>query len=148
MKKLIVIFALCLVPYALQAAGNHRTIADVYFRFGKAEITPVAKAVLETIKERAKVPQCTKLRIVGHACELGEEEFNNSLGLERAEAVRDELVRQGFDFDRISVETVGESDPIVEGTDEQRHHIRNRVVEIYLLPRESWWKRFDCEREL
>jgi outer membrane protein OmpA-like peptidoglycan-associated protein len=149
LKKLLI--ALVLAPLALGAviaAGNHDTAADVYFRFDKSEITATGNAVLENLKEKIAEPQCAAIRIVGHACELGTEEYNNGLGMRRAEAIRDWLVRKGFNFDNIIVETVGQTDPIVPSSADGSHNPKNRVAEIYILPRDSWYRDFKCKQEI
>ncbi|MDR1337791.1 MAG: OmpA family protein [Rickettsiales bacterium] len=153
MKKFCIYLAFGLCVTGAYAAGGHDTIADIYFRFDKSDITPVASVVLENVAARVEHPKCVSVRVVGHTCALGKKGYNDRLGLKRAKSVKAALVRMGFNPDNIQVETVGSREPIAKydraGSRTEKNHIRNRVAEIYLLPRTtSWWQEFNCKRGL
>ena len=149
LKKLFLAAAIMCMPALAQAAGGRDTVADVYFKHNSSDLTPVAIATLENLKAKIQVPECVSLRIVGHACELGEESWNMDVGMWRAQRIQKWLASNGFNFDKIEVETVGESDPVVPHTGNPvADHIQHRVVEIYLLPRESWYSDFKCRQAL
>ena len=67
--------------------------------------------------------------ISGHADERGTREYNLALGQRRAEAVRDYLILNGINKNRINVKSFGEEKPLVNGSDE-RSWARNRRAEI------------------
>jgi OOP family OmpA-OmpF porin len=87
--------------------------ADAYFEFNQAELRPQAETALGKIAERAKDVREATIEIVGHADQIGSEEYNLALSQRRADAVRAYLVDQGLSEEAIRIEARGESDPIV-----------------------------------
>lgn len=87
--------------------------ADTYFDFNEAELRPQAQATLDKIAARAKEANEATIEIVGHADQIGSEDYNLTLSQRRADAVRAYFVDQGVAGDAIRVEARGESDPIV-----------------------------------
>ena len=70
-----------------------------------------------------------RARLDGHASAIGPDGRNNQLALRRAQAVRDQLVKQhGIAPERIDISGHGASQPLVAGQDEQSLG-RNRRVE-------------------
>ncbi len=59
-----------------------------------------------------------RVRIVGHADERGSDEYNLALGMRRAVAVKDFMVRMGVDAGRIDVASLGEERPMDVGSNE------------------------------
>ena len=72
------------------------------------------KADAESIKAHPDV----KVVIVGHCDPRASETYNRELGRRRAQAVRDFLVAQGIDAERLSVRSDGEKRPISTKPDE------------------------------
>lgn len=87
--------------------------ADTYFDFNQTSLKPQAHATLDKIANRAKDGTDATIEIVGHADQIGNEEYNLSLSERRADAVRAYFVDQGVAEDAIRIEARGESDPIV-----------------------------------
>ncbi len=87
--------------------------ADAFFAFDQAELTLRAKSALDRIAERASNVNDASIRIVGHADQVGSENYNFPLSERRAEAVQAYLLEQGVPAAAVSVEARGESDPIV-----------------------------------
>ena len=81
--------------------------------------------VLEAARAR-KVPEVT---VIGHTDTTGGTASNYRLGLERAEAVKTQLLKVGLDADLIQVESHGEADPLRK-TPDNTPEPRNRRVEI------------------
>ncbi len=73
-----------------------------------------------------------RVRLTGHADNTGPPDYNEQLGLERAQAIRDVLIGYGVPADQIQVESKGETQPIASNdTPEGRHE--NRRVEIRVM---------------
>ncbi|MDX8376518.1 MAG: Ig-like domain-containing protein [Mariprofundales bacterium] len=71
----------------------------------------------------------TPIRIVGHTDYIGTDEYNQKLGMQRALAVKNTLVRLGISPKVIMVESMGEAQPIADNkTDAGRS--QNRRAEI------------------
>lgn len=68
--------------------------------------------------------------LTGHCDERGTPEYNLSLGLRRAQAVRDQLVRLGVDPGRLICQTAGEESPACPGHDEWAWAQNRRCVVI------------------
>jgi len=87
--------------------------ADTYFDFNQATLRPQAQATLDKIASRAKEAEAPTIEIVGHADQIGNDEYNLMLSQRRADAVRAYFVDQGVAADAIRVEARGETDPVV-----------------------------------
>jgi OmpA-OmpF porin, OOP family len=93
--------------------------ADTYFPFNQAELSSDAKQVLEPVVERAREADGATIRVVGHADQIGSDDYNMQLSQRRADAVRTYMVDQGVPPDAVQVEARGESDPIIACENQQ-----------------------------
>jgi len=85
-----------------------RISLDALFDFDKATLRAEGKAELDQLARRLAATQYDKLTIVGHADRIGRAAYNQKLSERRASAIRDYLVAQGIDADKISASGVGE----------------------------------------
>jgi outer membrane protein OmpA-like peptidoglycan-associated protein len=107
---------------------------SVIFASGQAELLPSARNRLtEVASALSNGDQDSKIVVEGHTDSTGSEQTNKELSLERAEAVRDELVSNGVNADRISIQGFGESRPIADNSS-QSGRANNRRVEIVIQP--------------
>lgn len=92
-----------------------RLQADALFAFDSAELTSNGKAALNDMlgKLTAESLQEQKLQIRGYTDEIGTDAYNLDLSKQRAAAVRDYLVSQGMVPGYISMQGLGEADPVV-----------------------------------
>jgi outer membrane protein OmpA-like peptidoglycan-associated protein len=72
------------------------------------------------------------LEIQGHTDSTGPEQYNQQLGLQRAESVRRQLHAQGVALDRMTTISYGEDAPIAPN-DTAEGRAKNRRVEIVVL---------------
>ena len=105
----------------------------VYFAYNS--VLPIAGAQLTSFLD-SLVIYCREhpewhVRIIGHTDDLGDEQTNLNIGLERAQSVGMLLLNRGGSTDRIKMESSGESNPITNNTSEEGRAL-NRRVEIYL----------------
>jgi peptidoglycan-associated lipoprotein len=68
--------------------------------------------------------------IEGHADERGTRDYNIALGLKRAQSVRDYLVSNGVDYNRIKLISYGKERPAVKGTGEAVWKQNRRAVTV------------------
>jgi len=104
------------------------------FEFGKAELKPEGKERIAEYREEAQevLRRADQVVVVGYTDNVGEDAFNSTLSLQRAEAVRDELISLGADPQKFQVEGAGEANPIADNnTDDGR--AKNRRVEVTVL---------------
>ena len=98
----------------------------VYFDFDAFAIRGDAQPVLAAQAAWLKRYPAVQVRIEGNADEKGTREYNLALGARRANSVRDYLVSQGVDSNRISTVSYGKEKPIDFGTgDDADQHNRN-----------------------
>jgi OOP family OmpA-OmpF porin len=103
----------------------------VFFDFDRSNITPTAATTIKQAADDAKAGRRTSIGVTGHADRSGADAYNMALSLRRANAVKDELVRQGIPATGITVVGRGESQPLVQTPDGVREP-QNRRVEIVL----------------
>ncbi len=101
----------------------------VAFRFNSANLTDLGKGQVYLAAQRLKEKADITVVIEGHADNRGNPDYNQKLGLQRAETIMNELAAQGIDRSRISTASVGESKPLI-GTDTAWAHAVNRRVEF------------------
>ncbi|MBV9832895.1 MAG: OmpA family protein [Alphaproteobacteria bacterium] len=117
-----------MVPAPVVSGG---TAYMVFFDFDRSNITPTASETIRKAAADAKAGQKTRVGVTGHADRSGSDAYNMALSLRRANAVKDELVRNGIPATAIAVVGRGESQPLVQTADGVREP-QNRRVEIVL----------------
>lgn len=106
----------------------------VAFRFDSAELTDLGKGQVYMASQKIKEKTDLTVVIEGHADSVGSDEYNQRLGLRRAQTVMKELAAQGVEPVRMSAASLGESKPLLgQGTDWAR--AVNRRVEFQVKAR-------------
>ena len=103
----------------------------VFFDFDRATLTAQAVTTIKQAAAAAKSGNKTRIGVTGHADRSGSDAYNMALSLRRANAVKDQLVREGIPAANITVVGRGESQPLVPTADGVREP-QNRRVEIVL----------------
>ena len=103
--------------------------ADFSFDSGSAMIKPQMRPVLDQLSQGFD-PK-THVTIIGHTDNVGGEDLNNRLSLERALNVRDYLRNHGVDQSRMITNGRGELQPIASN-DTAIGRAQNRRVDIFL----------------
>jgi outer membrane protein OmpA-like peptidoglycan-associated protein len=104
----------------------------VYFDFDQHQVRANQKQNIVTnancVADRSgKLGQQVSVRLIGHADEMGPEDYNVELGRKRAEAVSKEITKLNIGKDRVSTDSRGKYEPVVRcGCKEER----NRRVEF------------------
>lgn len=114
---------------ATQAELANILAQKVYFDYDKDQLRDDA---IGTLDQKAAVllanPGIT-LAITGHTDERGTAEYNLALGQRRAANVKRYLVGKGINGDRLATQSLGDSQPAVQGTDEAAYQ-QNRRAEF------------------
>ncbi|MCP4023111.1 MAG: OmpA family protein [Desulfobacteraceae bacterium] len=101
---------------------------EAYFDYDSSQLKPGAYAELRRISDVLnKYPQTT-IEVGGHTDTQGSAEYNQQLSERRAQAVSNELIRNGIAPQRIRAVGYGESRPISSS------HAMNRRVEVIIVP--------------
>lgn len=112
---------------ALQPAPPETFVLE--FETGTSDLTAASQARLPDVIARAKARAGGEIVVTGHTDRQGSLEANDALSLQRAEAVRNLLIAQGFQAALIEAVGRGERDPVVP-TDDEVVEPRNRRAEL------------------
>ena len=113
------------------AADKLIAVGDrVLFDYDSAKLDTSAKILLDGQSRFLRANTDLNFIIEGHCDERGTREYNLALGEQRATAVRDYLVIQGIDPDRIKVISYGKEKPAVVGSNTMAWSKNRRAVTI------------------
>jgi outer membrane protein OmpA-like peptidoglycan-associated protein len=101
----------------------------VYFLGDSDQLTPESREAFEQILAELRERGAPDIVVIGHSDRLASDEYNDRLSLQRAQRVREELVKLGIAPDRIQTAGRGEREPLVPTADGVAEP-RNRRVEI------------------
>jgi outer membrane protein OmpA-like peptidoglycan-associated protein len=103
----------------------------VFFDFDRSDLTPEAGNIVRTAAANAKTGNVTRIEVTGHADRSGSDAYNERLSRRRAQTVQAELERNGIPASSISVQALGESQPLVPTPDGVREPQNRRVEIVY-----------------
>ena len=98
----------------------------VYFTLDSYSLPPNEIAKIDMVGQHLNANASHVLIIEGHCDERGSNEYNLSLGENRALAVRSYLTNMGVASDRIQTTSFGEEKPAVTGMDESAWRMNRR----------------------
>ena len=101
----------------------------LYFRPNSSILTDEAKSDVGKIAQEIRRRKVSDISIYGHADRTGSREINVRISLRRANVVRDALFAVGLDTSKITIDSFGDSDPLVP-TPAGVAEPRNRRVEV------------------
>ena len=108
------------------------TLPGIAFDTGSYEISDGYRAVLEKFAKVILTYPKAQVSIEGHTDSIGDADYNLELSRQRADAVKDYLVREfGISWARLKTKGYGEEKPIVDNDVESIRH-KNRRVEVVL----------------
>jgi len=103
---------------------------SLYFGFGDYGISSSMENRIVTNSSVAS-KQASKIKIEGNCDEFGTDEYNYALGLKRAKAVKDSMIAQGVNAQRMVIVSFGESNPVCSNPTDGCY-ARNRRVDLRL----------------
>ncbi|MHB1863543.1 MAG: peptidoglycan-associated lipoprotein Pal [Gemmatimonadaceae bacterium] len=84
----------------------------IFFDYNKSNLRDDAKSTLDAKLPILQANSGVRIRIEGNADERGSDEYNQALGMRRAEEARRYLVEKGIDAGRIDIVSFGEEHPV------------------------------------
>jgi OOP family OmpA-OmpF porin len=114
-------------PAAVVQATPQVYFPNVGFDFDKRTLNDLGKGRVHEIARTLQSSSAVKVVLQGHTDYVGTDAYNEKLGLDRAEAVRSELVALGVSADRLSTVTFGESQPIFSEQEDWARAVNRRV---------------------
>ena len=100
---------------------------DINFEFNKSTLTDLGKGRARQVAKLLQASPAIKVVVEGHTDYKGTDEYNQALGMRRAEAVVKELTELGVDAARISPISYGESKPLYTEEDDWARAMNRRV---------------------
>ena len=101
-------------------------IGPVYFGYDSSILAPAELAKVQQAADYMTGNADVVLIVEGHCDERGSNEYNLSLGEQRALAVRNYIATLGISSDRIQTRSFGEERPAVQGTGEEAWRLNRR----------------------
>jgi len=110
-----------------------RMPAAITFPSGSYAIQPQFQSTLREVAETLRIDNQTYVDVLGHTDASGSEASNQTLSVNRAQAVANYLKSRGVVAARVAVKGYGESAPIASN-DSEEGRAQNRRIEIRVVP--------------
>ena len=105
--------------------------SDLLFDVGQAKLKPGGRQAIANVARFMRERGERKVVVEGFTDDTGSPAFNQRLSERRAHAVRDALVKQGIDADRIEARGLGPANPVASNANPSGRSL-NRRVEIVI----------------
>lgn len=106
-------------------------LPQIAFRFDSAELTELGKGEVYLAAQKLKEKSNIVIVIEGHTDSVGTKEYNQGLGMRRAQTVMKELAALGIDPDRMSAASQGLTQPLIDQEKDWARAV-NRRVELHV----------------
>lgn len=108
------------------------TLDNVHFDFGKATLRPESYPELEELVGYLKNKDAIRVEIAGHTDNVGKDADNVRLSQQRADAIRNYVIKKGIEPARVTAKGYGASQPIGDNETDQGRQL-NRRTEVRIL---------------
>jgi OmpA-OmpF porin, OOP family len=112
--------------------GNSVILKNVNFEFNSYVLLPDADTILKTLLTYLNNNPGIRILISGHTDDIGSEQYNLDLSINRAKSVYKWLINNGIELGRLEFTGFGKSRPLFKDTDEKSRSL-NRRVEVKIL---------------
>lgn len=112
---------------SLSTADKALYFPDVNFDFNSRKLNSLGRSKVRSLSQLIQKGSSVKVVLQGHTDYVGSDDYNMKLGMDRAEAVRSELVSLGVPADRLSTVTFGESQPLFQEKEDWARAANRRV---------------------
>ncbi len=110
-----------------QAALRRVLSQVVYFDYDKDQLRDDARAVLDAKAAVLGANAGITVVVTGHTDEQGTSEYNLALGQRRAAQVKRYLESKGIGENRVTTQSMGDSQPAAQGSDEASYQLNRRA---------------------
>jgi peptidoglycan-associated lipoprotein len=104
----------------------------IHFAFDRALVRAEDRPILDRKVELLGADPAIRIQIAGHCDVRGPAQYNQVLGMQRAEAAKQYLTRAGVAANRVDVVSYGETRPLDQGTTREAH-ASNRRAEFTIV---------------
>ena len=108
------------------------TLDHVHFDFGKATLRPESSHELDELVEFLNNKETTRIEIAGHTDNVGNDADNLTLSQQRADAIRNYVIKKGIAATRIQAKGYGATQPVADNNTEKGRQM-NRRTEVRVL---------------
>jgi OmpA-OmpF porin, OOP family len=108
------------------------TLDNVHFDFGKATLRAESFPELEEVAGFLKNKEDIRIEIAGHTDNVGADAENLKLSQQRADAIRNYLLKKGIQPARVTAKGYGASQPVADNTTDKGRQL-NRRTEVRIL---------------
>lgn len=119
------------VTVMFEPAKSYR-LDNVYFDFGKYTLRPESFTELDELVSYMKWRENENIEIAGHTDNIGSASDNFKLSQQRAEAIRQYLIKKGVAASRIIAKGYGSTDPVADNSTYEGRQL-NRRTEVRIL---------------
>ncbi|WP_078127624.1 OmpA family protein [Leptospira alexanderi] len=126
------IYSIVSNPFQELEKGKSISLDSIHFALGSYEILENSFSILESLNSYLKENPDVKIKIIGHTDLNGDYQDNVVLSHNRANAVKDYLVKKGIDSGRIVTDGKGSSEPIVPQKNPKTDY-KNRRTEFQIV---------------
>jgi outer membrane protein OmpA-like peptidoglycan-associated protein len=109
---------------------------DVEFDFGKSTLRTASYSTLDDLVDYLKRKPNERIEIGGHTDNIGSDEKNLVLSLERAKSIVAYLIAKGISNDRLVAKGYGAEEPIEDNSTEEGRQ-KNRRTEVKILDQDQ-----------
>ncbi|MBN2189420.1 MAG: OmpA family protein [Chitinispirillaceae bacterium] len=121
-----------LIKVRKDARGTIISMSDLLFDFDKADLTADLKTALAKIAGILSVYKNCSVAVEGHTDNIGTAKYNKDLSARRASNVKDFLVEQGVEADRLSSTGYGFTKPVAKNSTKEGRQ-KNRRVDLVVI---------------
>ncbi len=90
----------------------------IHFEYDQAAVRDQDRGILDAKIAILRKNPAARIRVTGHCDERGSDDYNITLGMKRATAAKEYMVRAGIDASRIDVSSLGREKPIDPSSNE------------------------------
>jgi OmpA-OmpF porin, OOP family len=113
-------------------AAKNFTLNNLQFDTGKSTIKTISFSILDNVAELMLLKPTLKIEIAGHTDSDGDDAANLVLSQQRADAVKQYLIKKGIAASRMTAKGYGELRPVADNTSATGKQ-QNRRTEIRVL---------------
>lgn len=108
-------------------------LENVNFEFNSYGLIPEDESVLQTLLKYLNDNPEIRIKIAGHTDDIGTEQYNLDLSINRAKSVYNWLIDKGIASNRLEYTGFGKRMPLFRESD-KKHRELNRRVEVKIIP--------------
>jgi OOP family OmpA-OmpF porin len=101
-----------------------------YFEFNKRKPTNVSTNGIDFLVTYLRKNPASKVTLIGYADEIGNTAYNEKLSSDRAESIKNMIIKAGIDASRIDIKSGGEDNTVDPESDLARTIVRRVVFRV------------------